>query len=108
MSFVGSGIPCVEITVVKNPGLGFSIAGGIDQDASKNPFSTNDKGIFVTKVASGGPAEVGGLQVGDKILEVNGYDVTMATHKHAVKLLSKEKETQVMLKVTRPSIIRGR
>ncbi|XP_062815675.1 sedoheptulokinase isoform X4 [Anolis carolinensis] len=51
--------------------LGFSIGGGIDQDPSQNPFSEDktDKGIYVTRVTEGGPAEVAGLQVGDKIMQ---------------------------------------
>ncbi|XP_066490948.1 transient receptor potential cation channel subfamily V member 1 isoform X1 [Tiliqua scincoides] len=51
--------------------LGFSIGGGIDQDPTQNPFSEDktDKGIYVTRVTEGGPAEVAGLQVGDKIMQ---------------------------------------
>uniref|UniRef100_A0A7N4PRS6 Tax1-binding protein 3 n=1 Tax=Sarcophilus harrisii TaxID=9305 RepID=A0A7N4PRS6_SARHA len=52
--------------------LGFSIGGGIDQDPAQNPFSEDktDKGIYVTRVSEGGPAEVAGLQIGDKIMQV--------------------------------------
>ncbi|XP_077898806.1 tax1-binding protein 3 isoform X1 [Ictidomys tridecemlineatus] len=52
--------------------LGFSIGGGIDQDPSQNPFSEDktDKGIYVTRVSEGGPAEIAGLQIGDKIMQV--------------------------------------
>ncbi|EDL12713.1 Tax1 (human T-cell leukemia virus type I) binding protein 3, isoform CRA_a [Mus musculus] len=51
--------------------LGFSIGGGIDQDPSQNPFSEDktDKGIYVTRVSEGGPAEIAGLQIGDKIMQ---------------------------------------
>ncbi|KAK9412585.1 TAX1BP3 [Crotalus adamanteus] len=51
--------------------LGFSIGGGIDQDPTQNPFSEDktDKGIYVTRVTEGGPAEMAGLQVGDKIMQ---------------------------------------
>ncbi|XP_021569426.1 tax1-binding protein 3 isoform X1 [Carlito syrichta] len=54
--------------------LGFSIGGGIDQDPSQNPFSEDktDKGIYVTRVSEGGPAEIAGLQIGDKIMQVTG------------------------------------
>ncbi|KAL7986890.1 hypothetical protein Chor_005809, partial [Crotalus horridus] len=46
--------------------------GGIDQDPAQNPFSEDktDKGIYVTRVTEGGPAEMAGLQVGDKIMQV--------------------------------------
>ncbi|XP_034496745.1 tax1-binding protein 3 isoform X1 [Ailuropoda melanoleuca] len=51
--------------------LGFSIGGGIDQDPSQNPFSEDktDKGIYVTRISEGGPAEIAGLQIGDKIMQ---------------------------------------
>ncbi|XP_076880542.1 tax1-binding protein 3 isoform X2 [Brachyhypopomus gauderio] len=51
--------------------LGFSIGGGIDQDPGQNPFSEDktDKGIYVTRVSKGGPAEVAGLMTGDKIMQ---------------------------------------
>lgn len=29
------------------------------------------QGIYVTRVTEGGPAEVAGLQIGDKIMQVN-------------------------------------
>ncbi|XP_016143654.1 tax1-binding protein 3-like [Sinocyclocheilus grahami] len=53
--------------------LGFSIGGGIDQDPSQNPFSEDktDKGIYVTRVSKGGPAEVAGLRMGDRIMQVS-------------------------------------
>uniref|UniRef100_A0A8D0HLC8 Leucine rich repeat containing 7 n=1 Tax=Sphenodon punctatus TaxID=8508 RepID=A0A8D0HLC8_SPHPU len=57
---------CVRIE--KNPGLGFSISGGISGQG--NPFKPSDKGIFVTRVQPDGPAS-SLLQPGDKILQVN-------------------------------------
>nr|XP_002126764.1 tax1-binding protein 3 [Ciona intestinalis] len=98
---------CIEIVKDVQDGnliLGFAIGGGIDQDASKNPFIPNDSGIFVTRVYPGGPADKAGLKVGDKILQVNGYDVTMATQKQAKKRLVKNQRI-VRLKVTRPNLI---
>ncbi|NXU88483.1 LRRC7 protein, partial [Xiphorhynchus elegans] len=58
---------CVRIE--KNPGLGFSISGGISGQG--NPFKPSDKGIFVTRVQPDGPAS-SLLQPGDKILQVWG------------------------------------
>ncbi|XP_053223734.1 tax1-binding protein 3 isoform X2 [Podarcis raffonei] len=86
--------------------LGFSIGGGIDQDPTQNPFSEDktDKGIYVTRVTEGGPAEVAGLQVGDKIMQVNGWDMTMVTHDQARKRLTKRNEEVVRLLVTRHSL----
>ncbi|KTF78795.1 hypothetical protein cypCar_00012289 [Cyprinus carpio] len=86
--------------------LGFSIGGGIDQDPSQNPFSEDkaDKGIYVTRVSKGGPAEVAGLRLGDKIMQVNGWDMTMVTHDQARKKLTKKNEDVVRLLVTRRSL----
>nr|CAB3265903.1 protein scribble homolog [Phallusia mammillata] len=65
-------------------GLGFSIAGG----TGSTPFRSNDSGIFVSKVIEGGQADVEGrMQYGDKVLSINGCDMTTASHEEAVKLL---------------------
>ncbi|XP_028672383.1 tax1-binding protein 3 [Erpetoichthys calabaricus] len=86
--------------------LGFSIGGGIDQDPGQNPYTEDktDKGIYVTRVTEGGPAEVAGLLVGDKIMQVNGWDMTMVTHDQARKRLTKKNEDIVRLLVTRKSL----
>ncbi|XP_015249896.1 tax1-binding protein 3 [Cyprinodon tularosa] len=86
--------------------LGFSIGGGIDQDPGQNPFSEDksDKGIYVTRITPGGPAEVAGLKMGDKIMQVNGWDMTMVTHDQARKKLTKRKEDVVRLLITRKSL----
>ncbi|KAM3620337.1 uncharacterized protein V6R79_021778 [Siganus canaliculatus] len=86
--------------------LGFSIGGGIDQDPGQNPFSgeKTDKGIYVTRITPGGPAEEAGLKMGDKIMQVNGWDMTMVTHDQARKRLTKKKEDVVRLLVTRKSL----
>ncbi|XP_051232345.1 tax1-binding protein 3 [Dicentrarchus labrax] len=86
--------------------LGFSIGGGIDQDPGQNPFSKDktDKGIYVTRITPEGPAHEAGLRMGDKILQVNGWDMTMMTHDQARKRLTKKNEDVVRLLVTRKSL----
>ncbi|XP_069006514.1 tax1-binding protein 3 [Embiotoca jacksoni] len=86
--------------------LGFSIGGGMDQDPGQNPFSEDktDKGIYVTRISAGGPAEIAGLKMGDKIMQVNGWDMTMMTHDQARKRLTKKREDVVRLLVTRKSL----
>ncbi|XP_074491530.1 tax1-binding protein 3 [Sebastes fasciatus] len=86
--------------------LGFSIGGGIDQDPGQNPFSDDktDKGIYVTRITPGGPADKAGLRMGDKIMQVNGWDMTMVTHDQARKRLTTKKEDVVRLLVTRKSL----
>lgn len=86
--------------------LGFSIGGGIDQDPGQNPFSEDksDKGIYVTRISPKGPADLAGLKIGDKIMQVNGWDMTMVTHDQARKKLTKKREDVVRLLVTRKSL----
>ncbi|XP_077439761.1 leucine-rich repeat-containing protein 7 isoform X14 [Vanacampus margaritifer] len=73
---------CVRIE--KNPGLGFSISGGISGQG--NPFKPSDMGIFVTRVQHDGPA-ASSLQPGDKILQANGHNFLHMEHETAVSLL---------------------
>ncbi|XP_026120429.1 leucine-rich repeat-containing protein 7 isoform X4 [Carassius auratus] len=73
---------CVRIE--KNPGLGFSISGGISGQG--NPFKPSDMGIFVTRVQPDGPA-ANVLQPGDKILKANGHSFLHMEHETAVSLL---------------------
>lgn len=64
-------------------GLGLSIAGG----RGSTPFKGNDEGIFISRVTEGGPADLAGLKVGDKVLKVNGVVVVDADHYQAVDIL---------------------
>lgn len=64
-------------------GLGLSIAGGM----GSTPFRGDDEGIFISRVTEGGPADVAGLRVGDKVLKVNGVSVIEVDHYHAVEVL---------------------
>ncbi|XP_032884368.1 leucine-rich repeat-containing protein 7 isoform X3 [Amblyraja radiata] len=99
---------CVRIE--KNPGLGFSISGGISGQG--NPFKPSDMvdasyqrmsrsqlqmvkgngGIFVTRVQPDGPAS-NLLQPGDKILKANGHNFIHMEHDKAVSLLKSFQNT---------------
>ncbi|XP_053549342.1 leucine-rich repeat-containing protein 7 [Bombina bombina] len=79
---------CVRIE--KNPGLGFSISGGISGQG--NPFKPSDKGIFVTRVQPDGPAS-SVLRSGDKILMANGHSFVHMEHEKAVSLLKSFQNT---------------
>ncbi|XP_077589207.1 disks large homolog 3 isoform X4 [Stigmatopora nigra] len=79
-----------------NSGLGFSIAGGID-----NPHIPDDSGIFITKIIPGGAAAMDGrLGVNDCVLRVNDVDVSEVVHSRAVEAL-KEAGPVVRLLVRR-------
>ncbi|WAR24130.1 TX1B3-like protein [Mya arenaria] len=69
---------------------GFRIGGGIDQDNSKSPQGYPDKGVYVTYIHDSGPAARCGLQVHDKLLQVNGHDFTVVTHKKAVEYIQRK------------------
>lgn len=64
-------------------GLGLSIAGG----RGSTPYKGDDEGIFISRVTEGGPADLAGLRVGDKVLKVNGVSVEDADHYDAVEVL---------------------
>lgn len=69
---------------------GFRIGGGIDQDPSQSPQGYPDKGIYVTFIYEHSPASRCGLQLHDKILQLNGKDFTVVTHKQAVENIRKK------------------
>ncbi|KAM5280697.1 protein scribble homolog [Ctenodactylus gundi] len=75
-------------------GLGFSIAGG----KGSTPYRAGDVGIFISRIAEGGAAHrAGTLQVGDRVLSINGVDMTEARHDHAVSLLTSAAPTIALL-----------
>ncbi|XP_068035623.1 protein scribble homolog isoform X4 [Anomalospiza imberbis] len=75
-------------------GLGFSIAGG----KGSTPYRSGDTGIFISRIAEGGAAHRDGiLRVGDRVISINGVDMTEARHDQAVALLTAASPTIVLL-----------
>lgn len=74
-------------------GLGLSIAGG----QGSTPFRGDDEGIFISRVTDGGPADMAGLRVGDKVVRVNGISVEEADHYEAVEILKASGAVLVLL-----------
>ncbi|KAM6411061.1 protein scribble homolog isoform 50-T50 [Pluvialis apricaria] len=75
-------------------GLGFSIAGG----KGSTPYRAGDMGIFISRIAEGGAAHRDGiLHVGDRVISINGVDMTEARHDQAVALLTASSPTIVLL-----------
>ncbi|XP_077519590.1 protein scribble homolog isoform X7 [Amblyomma americanum] len=76
-----------DVTLVKAGGpLGLSIIGGTDHPC--HPFGADEPGIFVSKIVPDGAAsKCARLRVGDRLLKVNGMDVTKCTHQEAVMAL---------------------
>ncbi|XP_071594719.1 protein scribble homolog isoform X16 [Heliangelus exortis] len=75
-------------------GLGFSIAGG----KGSTPYRAGDTGIFISRIAEGGAAHRDGtLRVGDRVISINGVEMTEARHDQAVALLTASSPTIVLL-----------
>ncbi|KAM9552207.1 protein scribble homolog isoform 17-T17 [Salvelinus alpinus] len=75
-------------------GLGFSIAGGKGSTA----YRTGDMGIYISRIAEGGAAHRDcTLRVGDRVITINGVDMTEARHDQAVALLTGTSPTIALL-----------
>ncbi|XP_077463265.1 disks large homolog 4-like isoform X6 [Stigmatopora argus] len=73
-------------------GLGFNIVGGEDGE-----------GIFISFILAGGPADLcGELHKGDRILSVNGVDLSTATHEQAAAALKNAGQTVTIVAQYRP------
>ncbi|QQP55568.1 Uncharacterized protein FKW44_008800 [Caligus rogercresseyi] len=80
-------------------GLGLSIAGGRGAD----PYIEGSESVFISKIAENGPAAMDGkLLVGDRLLQINGHDVSQAEHAEVVSIL-KGPDRYVQLLVERLS-----
>ncbi|XP_028404965.1 protein scribble homolog isoform X2 [Dendronephthya gigantea] len=79
--------PKVERVELKkgNGPLGFSVVGGSDHAC--HPFGIDEPGLFISKIVPNGAAANTNLRVGDRILAVNGKDMTRSTHHDAVTAL---------------------
>ncbi|XP_048346175.1 E3 ubiquitin-protein ligase PDZRN3 isoform X2 [Sphaerodactylus townsendi] len=86
--------------------LGFNIIGG--RPCVDNQDGSSSEGIFVSKIADSGPAaKEGGLQIHDRIIEVNGKDLSKATHDQAVEAFKTAKDpivVQVLRRAPRTKI----
>ncbi|XP_061739599.1 disks large homolog 1-like isoform X3 [Nerophis ophidion] len=91
----------MDIKLVKGPkGLGFSIAGGVG-----NQHVQGDSSIYVTKIIEGGTAQKDGrLQIGDKLVAVNGSCLEEVSHEEAVAVLKSTPDV-VYLRVAKNSSV---
>ncbi|XP_016410506.1 protein scribble homolog isoform X5 [Sinocyclocheilus rhinocerous] len=80
--------------VRNDKGLGFSIAGG----QGSTLYRVGDTGIFISRIAEGGAAHRDNiLHVGDRVISINGVDMTEARHDQAVALLTGTSPTITLL-----------
>ncbi|XP_039858809.1 E3 ubiquitin-protein ligase PDZRN3-B isoform X1 [Simochromis diagramma] len=97
----------VTVVLLREGGsLGFNIIGG--RPCVDDNDSTSNEGIFVSKIVEKGPADKeGGLQIHDRIIEVNGKDLSKATHDQAVEAFRTAKEpivVQVLRRAPYPKV----
>ncbi|PKK26366.1 PDZ domain containing ring finger 3 [Columba livia] len=86
--------------------LGFNIIGG--RPCMDNQDGSSSEGIFVSKIVDTGPAaKEGGLQIHDRIIEVNGKDLSKATHEQAVEAFKTAKEPIVVQVLRRTPRTKG-
>ncbi|XP_038146172.1 uncharacterized protein si:dkey-92i15.4 [Cyprinodon tularosa] len=79
-------------------GLGFSLAGGVDQN----------KPITVRKVFNSGvAAQEGSIREGDRVLSINGTALSETGHWQAVKILRKAKDREMAVVVLRKGDLSG-
>ncbi|XP_002823151.4 PDZ domain-containing RING finger protein 4 isoform X1 [Pongo abelii] len=89
----------------ENDTLGFNIVGG--RPNQNNQEGTSTEGIYVSKILENGPADrADGLEIHDKIIEVNGKDLSKATHEEAVEAFRNAKEPIVVQVLRRTPLSR--
>ena len=68
-----------------NGSFGFSISGGKGAD----PYIEGDESVYISKVVEHGPAHRDGkIRVGDKLVQIDGIDVSEAEHVKVVEMLT--------------------
>ncbi|XP_077352067.1 tyrosine-protein phosphatase non-receptor type 13 [Festucalex cinctus] len=79
--------------------LGISVAGGINT-------SVRYGGIYIKSLVVGGAAEQDGrIQIGDRLLEVDGSNLRAVTHQQAVECLKRTEEVVNLLLEREPTVI---
>ncbi|KAJ0067194.1 hypothetical protein NL108_012930, partial [Boleophthalmus pectinirostris] len=88
----------VELKKV-NGSLGISVAGGVNTNVRYG-------GIYIKTLVPGGAAEKDGrIQIGDRLLEVDGSNLRGVTHQQAVECLKRTGEVVSLLLEREPTIV---
>ncbi|XP_057369506.1 protein lap4-like [Daphnia carinata] len=88
-----------DVVIRKDMGsrLGLRIAGG--KDSCSIPFGVDEPGIFISRVIpQGTAARSGRLRIGDRLLKINGNEVSDWTHHEVIRTLSQPSQ-QIILTV---------
>ncbi|XP_028278959.1 tyrosine-protein phosphatase non-receptor type 13 [Parambassis ranga] len=79
--------------------LGISVAGGINTNMRYG-------GIYIKSLVPGGAAEQDGrIQIGDRLLEVDGSNLRGVTHQQAVECLKRTGEVVIVLLEREPTVV---
>ncbi|XP_048033275.1 E3 ubiquitin-protein ligase PDZRN3-B isoform X2 [Megalobrama amblycephala] len=82
----------LKVTLHRTSGsLGFSIIGGRLSEEEEEHEDFSD-GIYISKIVDNGAADKAGLHVHDRIIEVNGRSLSIATHDQAVEAFQTAKD----------------
>ncbi|XP_059422060.1 tyrosine-protein phosphatase non-receptor type 13-like isoform X1 [Carassius carassius] len=82
-----------------NSSLGISVAGGINTNLHHG-------GIYITSVIPGGAANQDGrIQIGDRLLEVDGCNLRAVTHRQAVECLKRTGEVVSLVLEREPPVV---
>ncbi|XP_077194683.1 PDZ domain-containing RING finger protein 4 isoform X2 [Paroedura picta] len=89
----------------ENDTLGFNITGG--RHSQDDPLQSAE-GIYVSRILVNGPADkTDSLQINDKIIQVNGRDLSKATHEEAVEVFRNAKEPIVVQVLRRAPLLKA-
>ncbi len=90
LSEADNSVRVVNLQRSRGTPLGFSIRGGQEHEL----------GLYVSHIESFSPAEKARLQVGDKIIRVNGIDFERVSHSSAVLVLKSHDNLKIEVKST--------
>ncbi|KAK6061444.1 PDZ/DHR/GLGF domain protein [Cooperia oncophora] len=90
------GMRIIEVTRKDGQSLGISIHGGVGKPAA-NPSDERDEGIFVEKVEPSSVCHRAGMQVGHRLIEVNGDSLLGCDQSEAAALLRASNELRILV-----------
>ncbi|CAJ0610213.1 unnamed protein product [Cylicocyclus nassatus] len=90
------GMRVIEVTRKDGQSLGISIHGGVGKPAA-NPADERDEGIFIEKVEPSSVCQRAGLQVGHRLIEVNGDSLLGCDQSEAATILRSSNELRILV-----------
>ncbi|XGW32372.1 hypothetical protein V3C99_017152 [Haemonchus contortus] len=90
------GMRIIEVIRKDGQSLGISIHGGVGKPAA-NPADERDEGIFVEKVEPSSVSHRAGLQVGHRLIEVNGDSLLGCDQSEAAAILRSSNELRILV-----------